>query len=71
MTNRPILVHLLDQIGAEMEQVLRDTAPLVAGYHTALLREGKTGPEAITLALDMQRQLVAEYILVIRDDDAG
>ena len=69
--SRPLLTHLLDQIGAEMEQVLRDTAPIVAGYHVELVRQGVRAPEAITLALDMQRQLIADYILACREDDDG
>lgn len=68
MDRRIALTHTIDQLGAELEGVLRDMAPMVARYHTALLHEGKSASEAITLALDMQRQLLADYILAVRED---
>lgn len=68
--NRAKMAHLLDQIGAEMEGVLRDMAPLVSRYHTQLMDEGTHPHTAIQLALDAQRQLIADYIIACREDDA-
>lgn len=68
--NRARMAHLLDQIGAEMEGVLRDMAPLVARYHGQLMNEGTPPHAAIQLALDAQRQLIADYIAACKDDDA-
>jgi hypothetical protein len=66
---RALLTHIIDQLQAELESVLRDMAPLVAAYHTALVKQGKTAPEAITLALDAQRQILADYIMAVKADD--
>lgn len=61
--DRARLLHIIDQLQAELEEVLRAMAPIVARYHTALVSEGTSAPDAMTLALDMQKQMLAEYIL--------
>ena len=65
--DRARLLHIIDQLQAELEDVLRAMAPIVARYHTALVTEGRSAPDAMTLALDMQRQILAEYILASSD----
>jgi hypothetical protein len=65
------LRHLLDQLGAEMEQVLRDMAPIVAGYFMSLTQAGMPPREALEIALDAQRQMLASFIRSTGADDGG
>lgn len=62
MADQPArLTHLLDQTHAALEDVLRSMAPVVAGYYAALVQSGMPPQQAVKLALDAQRQQLAQY----------
>jgi hypothetical protein len=66
---RARLTHLLEQAEATTREFLVETAPLVACYHAALIAQGMKPDEALALALDSQRQLLARFMAAELDDE--
>lgn len=59
---RVLMVHLLEQAEATTREFLVETAPMVAAYHASLIRSGVNPADALALALDSQRQLLAQFM---------